>query len=45
MLPFSDWATTVMDRRALNNSAITTDDTVAIVLELFIGPLLPVFEN
>jgi len=45
MLPFSDWATTVRDRSALNKSAITRDDTVAIVLELFIGPLFSVFEN
>ena len=45
MLPFSDWATTVRDRSALNNNAIMRDDTVNIVLELVIGPLLSVFEN
>jgi hypothetical protein len=43
MLPFSDWATTVTDSIALNNSANAMDDKVAIVLELFIGPLLSLF--
>ena len=37
MLPLSDWATAVIDSSAVHKSAIRSDDSVAIVLEVFIG--------